>query len=426
MKYILNTIKKKDFGEDILITTDQGSWVFIKKKEYLPLIRKEIKEDKKLEALEKYGIILTENNIDNVSLDLRKKYTHLMVKVSSHIIFFNQSNKEESKQKSSIKKLDESMITDIINFIFSTPSKNIAIECKQINLKSDFSMLKLFIEKVKVTNLEHNKVIKFILEGDLCEMDKEKIDFLKKEEISLWSLVNSNIDSNLFKKKTETEKKIIVPVTKKMILGEGEVIDKLINLNIEEIDLRFINDGGYSVEEFIKFWKRFMDELFLFNKKGNSLLELSSWIIIAKIIKIYIPEYIDLRDSCGAGIGQIVYTPNGDLYSCENGPKINGGLFKLGSIKKEGYNEILSSKKSIHIISTALTENKPYDYYIWSPYFKICPVCTYFDQGSILSKITESNQYKICDAKLTYIFEKILKKDYAIKHCLKWLKKEFI
>ena len=45
-----------------------------------------------------------------------------------------------------------------------------------------------------------------------------------------------------------------------------------------------------------------MDELFLFNKKGNSLLELSSWIIMAKIIKM-----MDLLKKEGIELGK-VYT----------------------------------------------------------------------------------------------------------------------
>ena len=67
MEYILNTIRKKDFGKDLLITTDHGSWAFIKKKDYSSLIQNKIVNGKLYSELYDKGIIITKDNINKIT-----------------------------------------------------------------------------------------------------------------------------------------------------------------------------------------------------------------------------------------------------------------------------------------------------------------------------------------------------------------------
>ena len=156
MEYIVNTIRKKDFGEDLLITTDQGSWAFIKKKDYPFLIQNKLKKGKLYSELREKGIILTEDNLDEVVKDLRSRYSFLYNGASLHIIVVTlRCNQKCNYCHSSVVSehaknldLDRKTAKKTVDFIFQSPSSSINIEFQGGEPLLNFDIIK-YITKGK-------------------------------------------------------------------------------------------------------------------------------------------------------------------------------------------------------------------------------------------------------------------------------------
>jgi radical SAM protein with 4Fe4S-binding SPASM domain len=142
-----------------------------------------------------------------------------------------------------------------------------------------------------------------------------------------------------------------------------------------------------------------------------------------KILNASNSDYLDLRSPCGAAIGQLAYTPRGEIFSCDEARTINENLFMLGNVKNDNYKKILGSRKTCSLVASSINDCQICDYCVYKPFCGICPVCNFVEQGSVIGKIIETPRCKIYKAQFTYIFEKLKDPDNK-KIFLDWIGKK--
>ena len=80
-----NFLRIKKIKDLYLITTDQGSWVALNKKEYKQLLTYTL-DDELFNNLEKTGIIITKRNLNIIVQRQRKRINPLFYPTSLHIV----------------------------------------------------------------------------------------------------------------------------------------------------------------------------------------------------------------------------------------------------------------------------------------------------------------------------------------------------
>lgn len=466
--YLIGNNRFKQMEKDFLVTTNHGSWDFLTKKEFAELTNDSIEEGSDFfKRLEEKGIIFTENNKEKVKDLLKKRNKFLENGTDLHIVIptlrCNQKCVYCHASSKSIDSdgydMDENTAKAVVDFIFQSPSKTLIIEFQGGEPLLRFDIVKYIIEYATKLNENFKKKIIFTIVTNFSLLSKDKLDYLVENNISICtsldgpqslhdknrpfatgagshSLVEEAI-KNLeeeYKKKGVTWRKTnaLITITKYSLPFWKEIVDEYIRLNLDEIHLRFLNNLGdarqswegiaYTPEEFITFWKKTIDYILELNKKGVRFMERSSLILLAKILKEVDPNFLDIRSPCGAAIGQLAYTPQGDIFSCDEARMVAEDLFKLGNVKNDTYRKVISSSPTISLICSSINDCQICDYCVYKPYCGVCPVCNFVEQGSIIANIPQTARCKIYKEQFTYIFN-LLRDAENKKIFLGWMEK---
>ena len=102
---------------------------------------------------------------------------------------------------------------------------------------------------------------------------------------------------------------------------------------------------------------------------------------------------MELRSPCGAGIGQVAITANGNVYTCDEGrmmAEAGDEAFCLGNVFDHDYDDWIHSSCCEAICSASLLDTLPgcCDC-VYKPYCGVCPVVNYAIYGNIMHVSSE-------------------------------------
>ncbi|MFW6025277.1 MAG: His-Xaa-Ser system radical SAM maturase HxsB [Candidatus Woesearchaeota archaeon] len=453
-EYRLNNFRSEKIGDKVLVTTEHGEWTFLNEKEYNKLLDENVKDN--FELFEDKGIIVTPKNKEEVIEKTRKKYSFLYEGTSLHIIiptlrcnqkciYCHASSKPLSCKEFD---MDKKTAKRTVDFIFQSPSENIAIEFQGGEPLIKYDLIKYIIKYAKKKNEKYNKNLDFVIVTNFAYIDEEKLDYFEKEGVDICTSLDGpkklheyNRNEGTYDRVAEWIDKVneieemggahaVPTITKESLKYPKKIVDEYVKRNLEEIHLRFLNNLGnarenwekisYSPEEFIKFWKEAVDYIIKVNKEGNYLQEKSCHVILKKLFGDD-PRYLDLQSPCGAVIGQLVYNYNGDIYTCDEGRMVEDDIFKLGNVSENDYKEITTCDKSCNVIASSINDTTICDSCAFKPYCGLCPVCNFAEQGNILGKVPSSSRCKILKYQFEYIFSKLLDDGDAKEVFMSWL-----
>lgn len=445
-EYLVNHIRTKHINRGVLITTDQGSWAFLSKKEYA-LFKKRKIEEPLLSLLKEKGILLTEDNTKNIINDYRKKCAFLFQGASLHIVVPTLRCNHNciychSKAKPLDAKgydMDEKIAKKIVDFIFQSPSKAITIEFQGGEPLLRFDIIKFIIEYAKELNKKYKKDLIFRLVTNLTLMDENILSYLIKEDIGLCTSLDGNKEVHNknraeYDKTAHWIKKIkkeyclnaMMLTTKHSLPYYKEIIDEYVKQGFETIWLKPINKLGYakkawqeisySAEDYLEFWKKSMDYIIKINKK-RTLRENYTLIILKKILSKKGYNFTDMQSPCGAAIGQLAYNHKGDVYTCDEGRLYD--IFKLGTID-DSYKDLLTSSEALGLVMASTNDSLACDNCLYKPYCGVCPVCSYAEHKNIITKLPNM-RCKIFKGMFDHIFEKLLFDREYKKVFLSWM-----
>lgn len=448
---ISNHTRSKKLKDGHLVTTDYGSWAYLTSEEYRKFRNNDVQEPL-LSLLKNKGIMIDTENIANVIKNYRKKCIYLFQGTSLHIVvptlrcnlkcaYCHSKSKPEN---SSGYDMNEEVAKKTIDFIFQTPSKAVTIEFQGGEPLLNFKIIKYIIDYAKKLNAEHEKELRFDLVTNLTIMNDEILEFLIKEKIGLCTSLDGckevhDKNRQQYDKTVSWIKKIkehynirVMPlVTKHSLPYYKEIVDEYVNLGLNTIWLKPLNNLGYarknweeigiSAEEFLTFWKKTLDYIVKLNKK-IPLRENSTTIILRKILKKEGDNFTDLQSPCGAAISQLAYNYDGGIYTCDEGRLFD--IFKLGTVEDK-YKDVLSSKEALSIVKSSMNDNPSCEICAYKPYCGLCPVCSYSETNNIITKIPD-RRCDILKGMFDYIFEKLLfDKEYR-QVFFGWLEEERI
>lgn len=132
-------------------------------------------------------------------------------------------------------------------------------------------------------------------------------------------------------------------------------------------------------------------------------------ILLKKILMGYSENYMELRSPCGAGIGQMAYYYDGNIYTCDEGrmvAEMGDQMFHLGNVNYSTYDDLMENRVCKVTCQASVLESLPgcCDC-VYHPYCGVCPVISYASDNSIYAR--ESNVYrcKIYKGILDILFE---------------------
>ena len=433
---MINYFNFKPFGEnEYLITNDQGSFMFVSKKELGMLVRDEIDYDSDFgkEAVANGfcydGSMQGFANALCHSTSLGKRYLfsptslHIFVVTNScnMICKYCQARNGQSSPKGM---MTQEVAVRAVDIALSTPTDRLSFEFQGGEPLMNFDVVRFIVEYAEKN--KENKTIDYSLVSNLHYLNDEVVGFLKEHNISVsTSLDGPRILHDLNRPKrdgTSSYEDVVAGINKlnQAKIGVGaietttkfslekpiEIVDAYVQNGFDSIFIRPLTqlgcaditwpEIGYHSKEFIKFYNEAIDYILDLCRRGVNIKEGHMSIILPKILNGESVNYMELRSPCGAGIGQMAYYYDGNIYTCDEGrmlAEMGSDAFKLGNVFDDTYESIITCSNCKSACMSSFLESLPCcESCVYSPYCGTCPVINYAQNKSIFNR--EPNSYR--------------------------------
>ena len=309
-----------------------------------------------------------------------------------------------------------------VDTAFSSPNKKISLEFQGGEALLNWPVLAKTVLYAKKLNLVRGKDLALSVVTNLSLMDEAKFKFLTKEGVSVctsldgpaglhdanrrWAGGSSHAKAVYWLKRfaaaaggdgrADALPSALMTTTRLSLKNPRGIVDEYRRLGLGGIFLRPLSPIGYAAgswpeigygpEEFLGFYRAALDYIMAVNGKGEKFVERNAALLARKILRAEDPNFLDLRSPCGAGIGQLAYNFNGDVYTCDEGRMVaacGDDFFRLGSVRTESFGELMTAPAARVCAMASCLENQPYcARCAFKPFCGVCPVHNYATQGS--------------------------------------------
>ena len=447
-----NYFNFKQWKDKMLLTNEQGRYILLKKRDFVNLVNKryDLLSEETLQKLKDRFFIYDIDEdvfIEKVANAYRDNKQYLFSATSLHIfVLTNACNmccvycqaQDSAQEKKG--KMQEITARAAVDIALQSPNEYLTFEFQGGEPLLNFETIKYIVEYSEQN--KNHKQIQYSLVTNTLLLNEEMIQFFKKYDVAISTSLdgckevhNSNrpkIDGDgtydyvsgsiKWLQSNDIQVGAIETTTKISLKNAEKIIETYHNLGLNHLFIRPLtplgyakehwSEIGYEPEEFLEFYKQCILILLEYNRNGIRMSEGHARIFLKKILTGYSENYMELRSPCGAGIGQMAYYYDGNIYTCDEGrmvAEMGDQMFCLGNVNYSTYDDLMENRVCKVTCQASVLESLPgcCDC-VYHPYCGVCPVISYASDNSIYAR--ESNVYrcKIYKGILDILFEILL------------------
>lgn len=460
-----NYFNFKQWKDKMLLTNEQGRYILLGKRDFLNLVNKryDLLSKEILQTLKDRFFIYDIDEdvfIEKVANAYRDNKQYLFSATSLHIfVMTNACNmccvycqaQDSAQEKKG--KMQEMTAKAAVDIALQSPNEYLTFEFQGGEPLLNFETIKYIVEYSEQN--KNHKQIQYSLVTNTLLLNEEMMQFFKKYDVSISTSLdgckevhNSNrpkidgdgtydyVSRNIkWLQSNDIQVGAIETTTKISLKNAEKIIETYHNLGLNHLFIRPLTplgyakehwaEIGYEPEEFLKFYKQCILILLEHNRNGIRMSEGHARIFLKKILTGYSENYMELRSPCGAGIGQMAYYYDGNIYTCDEGrmvAEMGDQMFCLGNVNYSTYDDLMENRVCKVTCQASVLESLPgcCDC-VYHPYCGVCPVISYASDNSIYTR--ESNVYrcKIYKGILDILFEILLEEPGAEDILKAWI-----
>lgn len=456
----LNYFNFKHFNEHILITNDFGKYAFVSKDDFKNIISKKIDMESELaKMLVEKNMIYDESDLEYSSRNkypLRDIKGHVNTATALHIfvvttvcnmscVYCQANNGVECSHLV----MDKEMAEHAVDIALQSPEPSLAFEFQGGEPLLNFEIIKHIVEYTEERKGGHK--VDYTVVTNLTLLTDEMLDFFAQYNFGLSTSIDGNDivhnNNRVFANGTGTFSSVLKSIEKirKAGLHVGaiqtttrfslkypkDIVHTYANLGFDSIFIRPLTplgkaamhweEIGYSPEEFVDFYKEALEELIEINKMGYFIKEDHATILLKRIRGDFI-NYMELRSPCGAGVGQLAYYADGNIFTCDEGRMLHEmgqSTFCLGNVYKSQYTDLIKNGVCKTVCVSSILETIPSCCdCVYQPYCGTCPVVNYAMNGDVIEKHPRGYRCSIYSGILDYLFSKFYENEEKIMKIL--------
>ena len=457
----LGFFRFREVDGKMLLTNEVGEFILLEKAHWNELLESGSVVDGEIQAeLSAKGFLKNKIDQDLMARKFMRKKKFLFSGPSLHIfvVTLRCNNKcvycHASAQSMEKEDVDMTLETakKSLDLVFKSPNKFVAIEFQGGEPLANWDVVKFVIEESTKRAKKLKKDLDLRLVSNFNLMTQEKFEYLIKKQVSMCTSLDGPVtihDKNRIAAKGSSHKNVVFWIKKFRASSEflkknkykkdihaiptftalslknyKGIIDEYVKLGLSEIFIKPMNPfgfsklawekSGYSTMEFLEFYNKSLEYILKLNQKGVNIREANAKYYVQKILTGDDPNYLESRCPCGAGIGQLAYNYNGDVYTCDEGrmfSMMGDESFKLGTVNNR-YKEILDNATVKSMCSASCLVGAPgCNDCAYLPYCGICPIYNHGEQGSIYGQMGSNEHCMINKKTLDFIFKLLQNKD---------------
>lgn len=442
----LNYFNFKKFEDKVLLTNDFGSHIFLTSAEFVKLLNKEIDIECDLgkKLIEKQFLFL-DTNLEYSSYmkhDIRRLKGHVNIATSLHIFVVTTACNAgciycQANNGVSVPSLfmSEEMAEKAVDIALQSPTQHLNFEFQGGEPLLNYEIIKHIFYYAEKNKEKHE--ISYNVVTNLTLLTDEMIEFFIENSFGISTSIDGpkflhdvnrplkNGDGT-YEKTVESIRKMqrrgirvgaIQTTTRASLKYPREIVRAYMDLGFDSIFVRPLtplgkaamnwDEIGYSPEEFIDFYQEVVDELIKINKNERFMKEDHSAILLSRMDGKFV-NYMELRSPCGAGIGQLAYYADGNIFTCDEGRMLHemgDSVFKLGNVFSSSYSDIINNGVCRTVCASSILESIPVCCdCVYQPYCGTCPVVNYAKSNDVIEKEPRGYRCRIYSGMLDYLF----------------------
>lgn len=336
-----------------------------------------------------------------------------------------------------------------VDLVFQSTSPGVTIEFQGGEPLVNFDVVKHVVEYAKHKNETAGKTLEFTMVSNLALMDEEKLDFLLENRVQICTSIDGPKDLHDKQRKLPTlssydaavdwipkinqayadrgldpslyHVEALLTTTKAALPRWKEIVDTYADLGCRALFLRPIDPFGfagktaktveYPRRAYLDFYAKATDYVLELNRQGVQMIERYAAIFLTKILQGEDPNFLDIRSPAGAGIGQLAYSYDGTIYTCDEGRMLaaqGDDTFRLGHVDESNYRDIVGHDTvRAMVIASNLDSQPDCVACTYNPYCGIQTTHNHKTQGSIFGRMRESNICAVHKGIQDYLFNKL-------------------
>ncbi len=439
-----------------LITNLEGQWLVLTDEEFAAFARGKAGGDLEERLSAKNFLRATyDENKAREAIAARKRFLgygpnlHVMVvtlRCNETCVYCHASRADMDAVDTDMSKETAERSVDIA---FGSTSPAITIEFQGGEPLVNFDVVKHIVEYAEEKNKTEGKTLEFTMVSNLALMTEEKLAYLLDHRVQICTSIDgpkaihdkqrklptlSSFDAatTWIKRINEAYRErgldpslyhveALLTTTKAVLDKPEAVVDTYEELGCHAVFLRPLDPFGfagktakvveYERQRYLDFYAQATDHILEKNRQGVQMIERYAAIFLTKILRGEDPNFLDIRSPAGAGIGQLAYSYDGKVYSCDEGRMLaaqGDDTFQLGDVNESSYRDIVGHPTvRAMVIASNLDSQPDCVSCTYNPYCGIQTTHNHKTQGSIFGRMRESNICAVHKGIQDYLFNKL-------------------
>ncbi len=433
--------QRRRLGDDVVLSNDFCQSVLLSASDYASFLLGSLPSDSPAHAeLVRAGFVASEVDEDALGLALAQRWGYLHHGPNLHVMVITLRCDHTcrychaSRVPMARPGYDMSLETveHVVDRIFESTNDHILIEFQGGEPLANFEAVRHTVEYARKLNAGGAKKLSFALVTNMTFMDEDKLDYLVENRVEICTSLDGPADlhnaqrltsgGNAFAKVTRWITRVneryeaegldpslyrveaLLTLTRAALPRWREIIDTYMAEGCRAIFLRSLNPFGfaantadsigYPIEDWLEVYRQSVDYMIELNREGQEVLERNMAIFLTKILSGTDPNYLDIRSPCGAGIGQLAYSYDGQVFTCDEGRMVSemgDDLFRIGHVSEDRYSDLLTHGAVRSLVMSSTLDALPgCRSCAYKPFCGLCPVHTYQAQGSLTGRVLDS------------------------------------
>jgi His-Xaa-Ser system radical SAM maturase HxsB len=456
-------------GDKVVITNQEGSWLVLTQPEFTKFAEGTVERSSPLwQRLAAGNFLRAEVKVPVAAERLRAHKQFLHYGPNLHIVVVTLRCNETCVYCHASRADMDAVHTDLtpalaektVDQILRTTNPNVTIEFQGGEPLVAFPVVKHLIEYALERNQTVGKKLEFTMVSNLSLMDEEKLAYLLKHKVQICTSIDgpehlhdkqrklpglsAHKASSYWVKRindayaemgldpTLYHVEALLTTTSETLVRWKEVVDTYVALGCRALFLRpvdpfgFAEKTGHRIEypraEYLEFYRNAVDYMLELNKNGVQILERFAAIFLTKILGGTDPNFLDIRNPCGAGIGQIAYNYDGKVFTCDEGRMVHemgDSTFLIGDVSTSSYRDLMGHETVRALAIASNLDGQPDCVNCaYNPYCGVCPVHNHKTQGTLFGRMRESTLCAVHKGIQDYLFGKLGDGDPAVLETL--------
>lgn len=452
-----NFFNYREMRQKVLLTNDLGRYVFLSKEEFYRFLRDQLDPQEEITQRLMDEFFLYDGSeyefVERAGEAFRMYRRNLFQGAALHIfVLTKQCNQQcvycqASTELERHTQMSGETAAKAVDIALQTTAQYVTFEFQGGEPLMNFDTLQFIVEYAEEQNQSCGKNLEFSVVTNLMLLDEEKLEFLTKHGVSICTsldgdeiLHNKNrpyFQQNTFeilKKKIQmiqdkgASVSAIQTTTRDSLPRYREMVDQYLAFGLNQITIRPLTQLGYAaknwakigytVDEFLNFYRKSLDYIIEQNQQGTFILEGHARMFLSKIFCRDAGNYMELRSPCGGAIGQLAYYYNGKVYSCDEArmlAEMGDDSFCLGNVEQDTYESIVSNPVCKTIARSSCLEGlADCDGCVYQPYCGTCPVISYARYQTVYPSMLQEYRCRIYKGIQDILFEKLEQQDEEV------------